>query len=768
MAIGTNIVGTPEIVEKAKQESNEETLRLEEQKKLDIAALSTISAHVMNQFHTNRDAKRTSGIEYDILDSLRAYNGEYTPREEALIREEEGASIYMNITATKCRAAKSWIMDILTPANEKAWMLSPTPMPELPEEMGRQIEEALAREFREAQAPKEEEAPQVQQGQPPQPKPQESVAKKAQRTITEANRDRRELKEAMMEEIDTEAKYQIKIHEREIHDQLVEGNWDMAFDEFVQDFVVYPTAFMKGPIVTKKPKLSWDKNGDAVVTNVIRSMNKRVNPIDIYPSPDATSVHDGSLIEHIRLSPSELQELRDVPGYRSDLINKVLEENQTGAIWLNEGVDQDLADLEKRGTSTYLINENVIHGLHFFGCMKAKHLKEWGVKGVEDTPDEDVVEIEAILAGNEVIKAQKNQDPLGRRPYYKASYVNIPGSFWGRSLPELMSPTQRMCNATARSLATNLGMSSGPQVELYVDRLADNGDIDAIRPRKIWQVKSDTTGASGRAVTFFNIPSNAKELLEVYREFESRADDVTGIPRYAYGSDPKAVGAATTATGLSMMLESATKIIKDAIRNIDNGLVKPRIEYQFYLNLLENEIKYTGDIHVIPKGSITLTIKAAQNIRRNEFLQITANANDQAILGAEARMSMIREISKDLGLDSGVIPSAFKTRQIVEENEKKAAEAQPQDHGLEVAKMQTESAERTTQMRIQMEDQHKQMSNQLEQLKLQSKQQADQMKLQAEAQENQQILAVKMEEIQASIQRQNQEIALKLKGYSGV
>lgn len=72
--------------------------------------------------------------------------------------------------------------------------------------------------------------------------------------------------------------------------------------------------------------------------------------------------------------------------------------------------------------------------------------------------------IEAWLIGNYVIKATINPDPLHRKPYYKTSWENVPGCFWGNSVPDLCRDAQGVCNAAARALVNNMGLSSGPQV----------------------------------------------------------------------------------------------------------------------------------------------------------------------------------------------------------------------------------------------------------------------------------------------------------------
>lgn len=667
--VGVEIVGSDELVDR-KIEAEDYLLKETEDEDL---IYSSLANYITSQFQISMDAKENSGIERRILDSQRAYNGNYNPADLAQIKNEGGSQIFMNLTATKCRAASSWIKDILMPAKERVFSISSTPAPDLPQGIKEEIEAALEKEFQELIKPPEQTQPQQgqPQGQPQQQgQPQRSTAE-AQQTLRELNQSRRDILDAIDEEIHKESAHSLKRIENLIADQLVEGEWTDALTQFIDDFCVFPVAVMKGPVVTRRKKLAWVDGKPTPIDDFV-FLNKRVNPLDIYPSPDATSIQDGSIIEHLRMSVSELSSLRGIEGYNDEKIEEALETESSDYLWLSTGIEDEKSDEEMRGNSTEA-NKGVVHGLHFFGPVSGKILKEWGVEKVclESNDPYKMWEVEAILVGNDVIKCIINEDPLARRPYYKASFQNIPGSFWGRSIPELMSDIQRMCNACARSLSNNMALSSGPQVELYIDRLADAGDVEEIYPRKIWQLLSDKTGGGGRALNFTMVPSNAKELLVVYQDFELRADDVTSIPRYAYGNE-KVGGAAQTASGLSMLLESASKGIKDAIRHIDDGLIKPRVEREFYWTLIKNpEIRYTGDVQVITKGSSALTVKGSEQLKRNEFLQITANQIDQQIMGVSGRAALLREVGMDLGIDETIVP----TRLEIKASEKKQGEA---------------------------------------------------------------------------------------------
>ena len=649
---------------------------------------SSLTSSILKTFTKNRDAKRSSGIEDEIFTCLRDFNGEYSASDLSRIQEEGGSNIFMNLTATKVRAAQSWIRDILLSPNEDPFTIKPTPIPSLPEDLDSQLEDAFTKEFLQ----KKSEVTQEGQ-QPPTPK-------QVQDTISTLNRDKRDVRDAVLEEINLEALEQMKIMERKIKDDLKEGKWEDALSEFIEDFCIFPAAIMKGPVITKKDKLVWEA-GVPIVKEDFLFLNKRVNPIDVYPDPSGSCVQDGDFIEHMRLSKIELYSLKGIKGYNSEAIDKVLESNNDGSCWFDTGIESEKAEEEKRGDMIDA-NDGIFHALHYWGVAKTEDIEDWGLV-IPDTEDENKYwEIEAILVGTEVIKCKLNDDPLKRRPYYKASYQNIPGAFWGRSLPSLMRDIQRMCNACARALASNMGLAAGPQIELYIDRLADAGDIEEIKPLKIWQVTNDPTGAQGRAINFFQVPSIANELLGVYEKFEQKADDATGIPRYSYGNE-RVGGAAQTASGLSMLLESATKSIKDAIRHIDVGLIIPRVEYQFFWNIIKNKIPYTGDIDVLALGSSTLTMKGAQTAKRQEFLQITANENDQKLMGPEGRAELLRQLGKDLGLTTKIVPSRLELRKKIEEEKAQQQQmmemqAQQQQGGanasLEATRMQIEGQER--------------------------------------------------------------------------
>ena len=218
-----------------------------------------------------------------------------------------------------------------------------------------------------------------------------------------------------------------------------------------------------------------------------------------------------------------------------------------------------------------------------------------------------------------------------------------------------------MCNAAARALVNNMGISSGPQVEINVERIPPNEDITTLSPWKIWQTINDPVGSSAPAIRFNQPESRASELMAVYEKFSRLADDHSGIPAYVYG-DLNVQGAGRTSSGLSMLMGAAGKGIRQVVMHIDADVVKPIVERQFIYNMRYDEDEsIKGDVEVVAKGSINLAVKETVNLRRIEFLNATANPIDAQIMGLEGRAVILREIAKGLQMPvEDVVPSRDK------------------------------------------------------------------------------------------------------------
>jgi hypothetical protein len=589
--------------------------------------MSGLSGHINFCWNQAKHAKQQ--ITERLLKCERQRRGEYDPDKAQQIATTGGSDIYMMLTDIKCRAAKSWITDVMFANGQRPFDLEPSHEPELPPEIKLSIVDFVRIEAEEFLATGA------------------AIHPDAFRNRMDEVEDRIRLR------LREEAKEIAGRMSNVIHDQMDQGGFRRAATEFIDDFVTFPTAIMKGPSVRRKKRLTWGPSFQPIVLSDFTRDVERVSPYDIFPSPSSSGPNDGYLLQRHRLTVKDLESLKGVPGYKNEEIDQVLIRYGKTGFRYNEHGDSQRDELMGKPLSIIHHDTN-IEALEFWGPVMGSILSDWGMKGVDE---QAVYEINAWQIGSFTIKVAINPDPLGRRPYEIASWSDIPGAFWGQALPETMADIQTMCNAAARSLANNMGVASGPQVEVVIDRLPDGEDVTSIYPWKIWQTTTDRTGGGQPGVRFFQPDMKAAELMGVYGTFAKQADEITGIPNYIYGSG-SAGGAGRTASGLSMLMDNAAKGIKTAISRIDQ--VVTMVVERFYVhNMLFNPDPYIkGDMRVVAKGAMGLLAKEAVQIRRNEFLAATANPVDLQIIGIEGRSYLLRELAKGLQMDTDkIVPS---------------------------------------------------------------------------------------------------------------
>jgi hypothetical protein len=235
-----------------------------------------------------------------------------------------------------------------------------------------------------------------------------------------------------------------------------------------------------------------------------------------------------------------------------------------------------------------------------------------------------------------------------------------------------------MVNATARALANNMGISSGPQVGVNVSRLPPGEDISDLHPWKIWQFQSSEFNDGAPPLEFFQPNSNARELMSVFEQFSNRADEDTMIPKYMTGGS--AGGAGRTSSGLSMMISNAGKGIKQVINNIDKHVIVPAIERLYQDNLrYSDDPDIVGDVQIVAKGASALVVKEAEAIRRNEFLQMVLNSPVASqVVGTTGAAELLRDAASHLNVNVDKIVPSRGQATIIEQQQQQIALLQQQ------------------------------------------------------------------------------------------
>jgi len=604
--------------------------------------VTSLNQWVEKQWWDAKDAKRI--VEQEMLDSVFQRRGQYTDQKLAQIKAVEQPEIFMNITETKCRNGVAQVKDIISQPGKRIFSVSPTPLPELPDEIVQQIQQETVAMFVQMA---------VQQAVQTGTKPDSSQVR--QLIISKAD----EIKDKVHHEILEKAKKLAMDIEDKIDEDFIVGGFYEAIDLVVDDIVGLKIGCLKGPIFRKEKIKKIDKDPQTgklsrkIEEKIIPEYERR-SPFFIYPSPRSVGVNNGYLFDVISIRPKDLFDLIGVEGYNSKEIREVIREFSAGG-FNNEWLDltpeakEGFGEEDRRKVSTYYPYEN-IYCLELWDEVPGKLLRDWGMSE-EDAPDEDdLYSVCVWQIGKHIIKAMLNYDDLGRKPFHITSFQKQNDSFFGRGIPDMIQDCQQVCNACARAILSNVGIASYPMLDLNIDRL-EPGASRKIWPGRVFPTTDEQMGAGSKALNFYQAEMVTEKLITVYETFSRIADEHSGVPAFSHG-DANVGGAGSTSSGLHQLREMAAQGIRAVVRNIDNDIIIPALQFH-YDYLLDNTDIYglVGDYKMIAEGSSALAAKEQLTMRKNEFLQSTANPLDLQIIGIENRRKMLFEVAKALGID---------------------------------------------------------------------------------------------------------------------
>ena len=586
---------------------------------------SNLASYIRNRLSDMRNFRNGTGISERLINALRTYKGEYTPTQLQEIEQFGGSNVYARVTATKCRAATALLRDVYLGA-ERPWDIEPTPHPSTPADVDNEIQQLVNNEV----------ATMFQAG----VKVDEQMI--ADRVSGLRKAAERAAKKVARDEADKSS--------LRLDDILTEGGFYQAFAEFLIDLPIFPYAVIKGPVVRKKEQTKWI-NGQPVRESIPKMYYDRVSPFDLYWTPGASHVRQADFIERIQLSRAELSACKGIPGYNEDAINAILEQSYMDGLheWWDV-VDTERQQMEERSRWNSQ-SSNLIDTAEFTGYISGKLLREWGMD--EQKIPDPLAEyfVTAWLIDRFVIKVQVNKSTNNRPPYYVSSFEKVPGAIIGDGLPDLLSDVQTVCNAACRALVNNASIASGPQVVIN-DEVIDPQDDDEIYPWKRWHVNYDPSLVTSgqQPITFFQPNMNAPELMGIYEKWNSMGDEISAIPRYMTGNE-KVGGAGRTASGLAMLMGNASKTLQNVAASVDRDVVQQLLAELFDTVMLTQPGVFKGDELIVVKGVNHAVKREQDRMRQLEFLQLTANPLDMAIVGPEGRANVLRSVAQNLGLE---------------------------------------------------------------------------------------------------------------------
>ena len=533
--------------------------------------------------------KRRFSIDERWLDDLRQFNGQYDKVTAATLAASGGSKLYVNITRNKVNAAEARLIDILFPTDDRNWGIQPTPVPYL------------------SKLAKDQDPVSNEDGSP-------FITDKG---VQVQNRD---IAQGVLEE----ARERSNAMQDVIDDQLTETNYNSVNRDMVHDAVLYGTGIIKGPVILGKTRQKWSEVVDdqGQVAQVIEMVDdlkpgaERVDPWDFFPDMQARSVDDAEFIfQRHYMSKKALRDLAEKPGFLRTQIAEVLKQetdNTQTATHLQEM--QSMAGISSLDNGRFEVWE-------YHGPVEKDDLIACGC----DVDEEDVfTDFNGVVWFSEgrVLKAVINPADTGDMPYSVFNWEGDDTTLFGVGIPYLMRSSQKVLNATWRMLMDNAGLSVGPQtvINSQVVRPADGNW--RLTPHKVWEL-TDKNGNVNNVFGSFEINSHMTELISLFQYARQIADEETALPQIAQGEQG---GATDTASGMSMLMNSANTMLRRVVKNYDDDITRPFIKRMYDWNMQFNpkeDVK--GDFSIDARGTSSLLVKEQQAANLMNLMNIAAS-----------------------------------------------------------------------------------------------------------------------------------------------
>ena len=522
--------------------------------------------------------------------------------ESPLIERPRGgrfkSKVFLNITRPYVETAASKVIEVLSPIDDRAFSVEPSPIPFalLGGEVivGKAIPPPAAPPPA-APAPVDPAAQEqammaaAQQGMPP-PQPQDQTMINAQ---GQPAAPQEVAGEQAYEQQMAKVRAAAKGAETWIDDALQESGYNVELRRLIDDAARLGTGIMRGPIPTVRYS-SKTVEGSQVLVEEIVPQSKSISVWNAYPDPACgDNIHNGQyFIEYDQLVEQQVRELLNAPGYIPAALEKVIQEGPQRSSGIAEALAPHAStDPEaKRFDIWYYHGFLSVDDLVAMGCVCGE--VEGGVPAVitiiNDTP----------------VKAHLAPLSKGRFPYDVMCWQRTAGSPWGIGIARQIRACQAILNTTVRSMMENAGLSSGPQIIIGRGSIIPADGKWEITPRKVWLLKPDADIPDvSKAFGSFAIRSTQGELLQAIDFALKMAENVTGMPILLQGQQGP-TGVPETVGGMQILVANASSLLRRMARIFDDSITKPHVTryYEWMMEFGEDE-DIKGDFKIIPRGS---------------------------------------------------------------------------------------------------------------------------------------------------------------------
>jgi hypothetical protein len=573
---------------------------------VDPDALRRLGADLASKYVQYKSDRKLAELKWER--NARQYLGIYDPEIERTM-DKNRSRAYPKITRVKCVSMLSRLMNLLFPADDKNWTISPSAVPDLDQEDLQQVLDTLS-------PPPPPGSDMQSAGMPAAPPP----APPSDDAIEQAIRDFAKKRAARMG--------------LEIEDQLQELGGNRQVDyvalcrRVLASGIQYGDGILKGPFVEEQQMRTWqpDANGrmQALAYTAYRPRFENCSLWDYYPDMSAKSFAqmDGQYERKV-MSRHQVVMLKQRPDFIASQIEEFLRKWPQGN-YVREAYETELRSMGV-AINVSQAARNKYEAIVWEGYVHGRDLAAAGADVPEDKLDEDV-RANVWIMDNYVVKAEidpwSKLDTDGEMPMYHHFIFEEDESFLlGNGLPAIVRDSQLGVCAATRMALDNGAVQRNFEVNTALLRL--DQDITSIEPDKIWYRDDDSPAtAQYPAIRPIELPLHLAELTGLVKMFQEFADQETFV-NAATGGDMQRGPSEPfrTATGASMLRGDAALPFKDVVRNFDvftESVIGSMLIFNRNFNT-NPQIK--GDFQAVARGATSLIAKEVQGIQLDNLAQ---------------------------------------------------------------------------------------------------------------------------------------------------
>lgn len=364
------------------------------------------------------------------------------------------------------------------------------------------------------------------------------------------------------------------------------------------------------------------------------------NWFEMYPAPYAADLQTGEGVVHRAfISEYELNDLMSIAGFNKKAIKTVLAEGKTTS------PDDDRLQQKTQARNASNTTREGFDLITYHGKILLKDLVQFDKSYSKDASQKTgYIEVKAWVvatgSGGHIIKLSKNLDVAGTRPFYSSVYERVPYELLGVGIGENIHDMAKLIRG-AFNLFVDAKKLALPMIGVNSQKKIP-GMTFQFSPFKVWEFNGDPK----ESVFPFNFPDISDGLIPLIELAERYADEITGIPKWTTGQDSKMLN--KTATGISMLMNASSQLMRGAIVNLDDYIVEPIATEFYYWNLEHNKRKdIKGIYNISASGLSTLMQKETLNQQLMGLLSFVVNP---AVLQNPYALKLLRIVGDNMGI----------------------------------------------------------------------------------------------------------------------